>query len=826
MATTIDKKQNTNTDLQKRSAVNNTGTQKQISAKVRFLSSNWASIISVTFCFPLEVLKTRLQIQGQMSHEKYGVLSLKKIIQEEGFRGLYRGYQVSVFCIPLFHTIYFPLYESTKLRFKEDYGWQDDSFKLYSASAGISGLICNIITNPFWVVRTRMQAEIFRSAQQEHYERVYQGLFHSLNKIRHEEGARALFSGLTASILGISHALIYFPLYEKSKLYFKRTFQPDEDKLSGRYVFLSAILSKFLRARQQDSRKTENSSNKLRHVLMNSIRKEGYLALRNQRVEAGQEDNDELNQRKKKGKKGEEDEDELEKSYRENAKSLLSTSVYEKIQKYSPFYLKLNTLSEKIRLYTQIFDSSKKSPESGSQTNKLQKYFGPYNVKRLKGSSVTRNQIKGRKVSFNNREELSSFQVSRNYNTNNGGDGSQQLSKAQRLLQENLRYKLGAIEEGGNSIGINQISQISGNSMVRMSGNIGDYIKNTVSLQQKLQQSSDLAHLEQANTVKNDMKEKLKSIIIKRRAHVDEVILSPLQEEEIKIKEDSEEKKHSKKGKYLRQLNTEDEEIDFIRGHRHYKSHIPKLGHHQTSNPRMNQTQNIVRESADQNRERMIKALNKESLYKKFVNSFLLKNDIITKSLDNRLHQIQNLSQHEDQQERVIKKKTRNKIKQNKSGAIHSNKDSNSMNVSLPSIKNIYSKHEFLPKSSSIVERARLTYQTPKAQDQRRYLQPIQDDPESKITSKFGSRAQSMSHSQTQLRHHFKNISSANQQLNNSSHNAIQEGSHISGDVNDPIFEVKKKKYRTKRKKNKSKKRDFTISKSFLTTNEVYMGVQ
>jgi hypothetical protein len=65
--------------------------------------------------------------------------------------------------------------------------------------------------------------------------------------IRHkllQEGGRALMSGLTASILGISHALIYFPLYEHWKMFFKKTFEPDSDRLSSRYVFVSAIFSK------------------------------------------------------------------------------------------------------------------------------------------------------------------------------------------------------------------------------------------------------------------------------------------------------------------------------------------------------------------------------------------------------------------------------------------------------------------------------------------------------------------------------------------------------------------------------------------------------
>ena len=96
------------------------------------------------------------------------------------------GYSISVFCIPLFHTLYFPLYEQAKISFKQKYKWHDDSFSLYAASAGVSGLFCNVVTNPFWVVRTRMQAEIFRSASKDHYNRVYKGILHSMIKIANE----------------------------------------------------------------------------------------------------------------------------------------------------------------------------------------------------------------------------------------------------------------------------------------------------------------------------------------------------------------------------------------------------------------------------------------------------------------------------------------------------------------------------------------------------------------------------------------------------------------------------------------------------------------
>ena len=66
--------------------------------------------------------------------------AFRSIWAEEGLRGLFRGYRVTAVCVPLFHSLYFPLYETLKHR--------TQSFAL---AAAVSGAVCNIITNPFWV---------------------------------------------------------------------------------------------------------------------------------------------------------------------------------------------------------------------------------------------------------------------------------------------------------------------------------------------------------------------------------------------------------------------------------------------------------------------------------------------------------------------------------------------------------------------------------------------------------------------------------------------------------------------------------------------------
>jgi hypothetical protein len=52
---------------------------KPISAFARSLASNIASWTSVTVCFPLEVIKTRMQIQGGLGESGHGLSSMGTI---------------------------------------------------------------------------------------------------------------------------------------------------------------------------------------------------------------------------------------------------------------------------------------------------------------------------------------------------------------------------------------------------------------------------------------------------------------------------------------------------------------------------------------------------------------------------------------------------------------------------------------------------------------------------------------------------------------------------------------------------------------------------
>jgi hypothetical protein len=126
---------------------------------------------------------------------------------------------------------------------------KEGDVRLYAWSAGLAGTACNIMTNPLWMVRVRMQSEIFNNPSMEAYNKKFgHGLFsvvRIMKEIIAKEGALALWKGVLPSMLGIIHPLVYFPMYEKMKIYFKENHEkPGAEKLSARFIAFSAVICK------------------------------------------------------------------------------------------------------------------------------------------------------------------------------------------------------------------------------------------------------------------------------------------------------------------------------------------------------------------------------------------------------------------------------------------------------------------------------------------------------------------------------------------------------------------------------------------------------
>jgi solute carrier family 25 (mitochondrial folate transporter), member 32 len=66
------------------------------------------------------------------------------------------GYRTNIVAVPIFHSLFFPIYEYVKHKAFER---GCSPFYTYMLSPAVAGIICNVITNPIWVIRTRLMAQ-------------------------------------------------------------------------------------------------------------------------------------------------------------------------------------------------------------------------------------------------------------------------------------------------------------------------------------------------------------------------------------------------------------------------------------------------------------------------------------------------------------------------------------------------------------------------------------------------------------------------------------------------------------------------------------------
>ncbi|KAI8052779.1 mitochondrial carrier domain-containing protein [Thamnidium elegans] len=197
-----------------------------------------AGIVSSIVTCPLDVAKTRLQNQGvPLPGERLysgTVGTLSRIWTEEGIRGLYRGLGPTILGYLPTWAIYFTAYDYCKSHWADELG-HDKEWLLHISSAMSAGAASTMLTNPLWVIKTRLMTQNERTAYR------YNNTLHAFITIAKEEGFRGFYKGLGPSLIGISHVAVQFPLYERLKV----VFHVDRDIVSGSSsILLASSLSK------------------------------------------------------------------------------------------------------------------------------------------------------------------------------------------------------------------------------------------------------------------------------------------------------------------------------------------------------------------------------------------------------------------------------------------------------------------------------------------------------------------------------------------------------------------------------------------------------
>ncbi|XP_071440743.1 solute carrier family 25 member 32 [Hetaerina americana] len=244
-------------------------------------------VASTLILHPLDLIKIRFAVNDGRSGGVVGVGggvaeaaavrpqyrslagAISSILQQEGFRGLYRGVTPNVWGSGSAWGFYFLFYNAIKTWIQGGNTKQPLGPGLHMLAAAEAGVLTLVMTNPIWVVKTRLclqYGDIPLSGVRHGETQSYNGMIDALKKIYTHEGIRGLYKGFVPGIFGVSHGALQFMTYEEMKNFYNQyRGTPIDTKLRTLEYLSFAAMSKLcaaaatypyqvVRARLQDQR--------------------------------------------------------------------------------------------------------------------------------------------------------------------------------------------------------------------------------------------------------------------------------------------------------------------------------------------------------------------------------------------------------------------------------------------------------------------------------------------------------------------------------------------------------------------------------------------
>ncbi|KAK0723211.1 mitochondrial carrier domain-containing protein [Lasiosphaeria miniovina] len=198
-------------------------------------------VLSMALTYPLITLSTRAQVESKRADTAF-LAAVQKIVAREGVSGLYAGLSSALFGISVTNFVYYYWYEWTRAFFETAAVRAGRaSKKLTTVESMIAGAIAGsatvILTNPIWVVNTRMTtrktaAQEAQEAQEADPEAAQPAgrsgtlpgkraaapsTIGTLLNLLRTEGPQALFSGVVPALVLVINPILQYTLFEQMK---------------------------------------------------------------------------------------------------------------------------------------------------------------------------------------------------------------------------------------------------------------------------------------------------------------------------------------------------------------------------------------------------------------------------------------------------------------------------------------------------------------------------------------------------------------------------------------------------------------------------------
>ncbi|ESN98048.1 hypothetical protein HELRODRAFT_123629, partial [Helobdella robusta] len=187
---------------------------------IHALSGSLGNIFAILLFYPLDTVRTRLQVQENRRCQ-FTPIIVRDIVILEGWHSLYKGWQSLTLSIAITSFTYFYIFHGLKLYV----GVESQSIFKDIIFGTISGIITVSISNPFWVINTRLKLQHLRINNNKNKINNYNNnnnIIINYNRninfnVYKEDGLKFYFYGLTSSLLLVTNPVVNFMVYEFCK---------------------------------------------------------------------------------------------------------------------------------------------------------------------------------------------------------------------------------------------------------------------------------------------------------------------------------------------------------------------------------------------------------------------------------------------------------------------------------------------------------------------------------------------------------------------------------------------------------------------------------
>ncbi|GMH41496.1 hypothetical protein BSKO_09406 [Bryopsis sp. KO-2023] len=199
-----------------------------MSAAADGLAGAAGAVIATVVTYPLNTISTVQAVTGDRPSNNYNngsksklqilLEEIRQIIDERGLKGLYNGIRPAIIGAALSQGVYFFFYSALRdlLLLHSKSPEPQSSISLPStpslgvgaslAVASMAGSINVILTNPIWILATRMQAGPKSAGRQ--------SVFGAVRELYRSEGSKWIFKGLVPALVMVSNPTVQYTIYE------------------------------------------------------------------------------------------------------------------------------------------------------------------------------------------------------------------------------------------------------------------------------------------------------------------------------------------------------------------------------------------------------------------------------------------------------------------------------------------------------------------------------------------------------------------------------------------------------------------------------------